>query len=55
MGLSEHFCVAEEVAQQWCVEDQLIEESYRDPVKCRSIDSANDILQVLAIALRKNW
>jgi len=50
MGFLEQFCATEEVAQQWCVEDQLIEECYRDFVKCRSIYSANDTFQVLAIA-----
>jgi hypothetical protein len=50
MGFSEDFCATEEVAQPRCIENQLIEEGYCDLVKCRSIDSANDLLQVLAIA-----
>jgi hypothetical protein len=49
MGFLEH-CPTEKVAKQWSVEDQLIKESYGDHVKCRSIHSSNDILQVLAIA-----
>jgi predicted DNA-binding protein (UPF0278 family) len=51
MGFLEHHHATEEVMQQWHVEDQLIEESYRDAVEFGSIDSADDFLQVLAIAL----
>jgi hypothetical protein len=50
MGSSKDFCATEEVTQQRRIEDQLIEERYYELVKCRSIDSANNILQVLAIA-----
>ena len=55
MVFLEHFCPTEEVAQQWSVEDQLIEESYVDPVKRRSVNSANNPLQVLAIAFERKF
>lgn len=40
----------EEVAQQWSVEDQTINECYGDALKRRSIDFANNIIQALVIA-----
>src|SRR6266581_3893907 len=50
MECLEYICATEEAAQQWGVEEQLIKESYGELVEYRSIDSVNEILQVLAIA-----
>ena len=49
-GALKHFRPTEEVAQKWSLEDQLIEESYGHPFKHRRVNSAHNILQVLAIA-----
>jgi hypothetical protein len=52
MGFSKYYGAPEEVAEEWKIKEELIEEYYADPAKCRSIDSAGDILQVLAIAFK---
>ena len=51
MGCLEIFCAIDKVKKQWIVKDKLVEEIYDDVAEWRDVDSGDDILQVLAVAL----
>ena len=49
MGCIKDFCATEEVAEEWNVEFEFLEEGHFDAVE-RGINSGHDVLQVPAIA-----